>query len=356
MFNSALTRLGLALEETPYDYPVEGLLVDPEDETQYAANYNFNAYNIKVTPEFEEYKRQRPSYGTVTPGSLIGKRSAKVTFSVDFTPYGMHQSGICKLLKSCRIAQRNYMDDQSAVVGVGFRLSDSCSSVPAVINVTMIEESMTSGIVYLVRGAMGTVKFMCDGVGKPVRMDFEYTGVLQAIQDVDSDYLPTFNDGIVYNSPPIVMGTNITFASFPNIDCDKFSIDIKNKVELYPDPSCPEGYLGAKAVGNAEDPPYLTLDPYLSLIYYKNYWSSIVNSVGPVLFTTTVGPTGEGYDPDDSFQMIFRGQIVKGYDMESRNSMAVNSLGVIMTYYASAGNNFPFEILIGSKTTNYVEA
>ena len=295
--------VGFKLEASPYTRPQADLQ---------QADYNFKAYNVGYSTEIEEAKRQY-SLGTfMALSSILGKRSGTVSFSIDlgYSGTAITPPEFGKILKACGFAET------IGLAGITYIPKSSLSAIPAMIEVAELsEENPEKQLVIQLRGAMGNVKFTLDSVGKPVRADFEFKGVLQGIKDRATAILPAGYDA---TSAEAVLGAVVT-AFDEALDLEKIEIDLGNTVELFVDPAASEGYSGAHIVGRA---PTVSLDPYMGSISQRPIWGRMTaNTTG--VFEMNIGEN-MAFD-------IPALQVVKGYDGSERTGAVVNNLSCIVT-------------------------
>lgn len=300
--------IGGRIEATPY-----------VRETLTSADYNFRAFNISYTPEIENVARKYASGDYSAFSSVIGKRSMTVSFSVHLAPGSYSDLTTVpefgKFLRGCAFRQE--------ILAGGVRYvthSDECG-VPLTIEVAEEQCGATNNdLVIAVRGAMGNVNVVLDGVGQPVRLDFEFTGVLDGITDrlAASRIAPT---GFPLTEPDAVLASSITAFS-ENQTIDTMSINVGNQVELYIDPTSPQGYRGAHVVNRD---PTVSLDPYLELVASRGNFGR-----------WTAGTTGSFQASIGSYFTLSAPafQIVNGYAAGDRQGMSINSIEGILTRFA----------------------
>jgi hypothetical protein len=145
------------------------------------------------------------------------------------------------------------------------------------------EGASPSMVVVKAHGCMGNPKLVVDNVGEPMRIDFEFKGVLNSITDRTwaARMVPTSFDAQL---PEAVMGIGITLFGEPQ-KCNTVTIDLGNDVQVYTDPSKSQGVQGARIVDRN---PTLELDPDMELISEQGDFSRWTgNSTG--VFSMQVG-------------------------------------------------------------------
>lgn len=305
MFLVASRTLGLAVETSPYSYPQSKLAV---------SDFDFKPYNIKYSTEVQETKRQYGLVNMASLSSIMGKRKGTVSFSVD-----MAWSGITgtapdwgKLLYSCGWAPNFYSDGS-----IGYKTSCLHTAVPCCIEVLETTEGYPfTQTAIVIRGAMGEVDIVVESVGKPVRLDFRYTGALQSIEDrTGSDVIEP--SGYNLTAAEAVINSEISILGH-SVDTDKIVIKGGEEVSLLPHPATPEGYIGSHIVNRK---PTCSLEPYLASIADRPYWSAI-----------TEGDTGELSIEVGSNMTITAPniQIVSGFDGSDKKGIAISKLDCIL--------------------------
>ena len=324
MYQSASCYMGLVLESSPYTAPQTDLQ---------ASDFDLLVENVKCSPNIEETKLAYCSGDFSAFKSVMGKSDCTITFSHWLTQ-GATASTAPKWAKIARAC--GWMQTAYTTTGIGWTLNSAYTAVPAYIECHWPSDTTTQiPFVVQIRGAMGNMKIVCDNVGKPVRLDFEFKGVLQGMEDRAELTKPTGYDTV---QPAAFMNTTCTVFG-ETVDLDKMTIDCKNKVELYTDPATGlNGYSGARVSRDKTDPPTLQIDPYLASIASRGYYArwtdattgAVVFDVGTLLHITAPAA-----------------QIVKAYTGDVRNNAMVNTIDFILT--RSSGND-EIEILQGSKT------
>lgn len=325
MYNSGLGYLGIKLESSPYTAPQADLVQN---------DFDLLVENITYSPIIQETKLAYASGDNSAFTSIMGKQECTVSFRIWLTQGATASTAPkwSKVLQACGFKVTTF-----TTTGISWVPDSGYGAVPAYIEIHEVSDASTPiPLVIQVRGAMGNVKFVLDTVGSPVAMDFEFKGVLQGMEDRASITKPAGYDTV---KPAAFMNTICT-AYGEALDLDKFTIDMKNKVELYVDPSTGlNGYTGARVSRDKTDPPTLQVDPTLASIATRGHYArwtagttgALVMNVGTLLHISAPAL-----------------QIVKAYDGATRNSAKVNTLDFILT--RGANGNDEIEILQGSKT------
>ena len=321
MFLPVNRTVGLALESSAYTSPQSDLA---------AGDFDFKPYNVKYSTEIEEHKRQYALGNMSALSSIMGKRHGTISFSVDMTWSGAVATAPewTKLLTAC-----GWVPNYHTTTGISFNPSSLWTASPCVVEALETAEGQgTTQLAIQLRGAMGKVKFVLESVGKPLRMDFEFTGPIQTIEDRAANVVrrPASYDTTV---PAAVLGAAITLFG-EALDLDKITIEGGEEVSLMPDPSYAEGYSGAHITKRE---PKGTFDPYLASIASRDYWSRVTGGTTGAL-SISIGSNLVLTAPAV--------QIVKGFDGGERNGASVNTLECI--FCGSSGDD-EIEILQGAK-------
>jgi len=316
------TTIGAKVEDTPYTA-----------ETLTAVDYNFQAYNIKVDPDVVMMARKvaRGDFGKEL--SIAGKQGCPISFSVDVGYSGTLQTAptFGKLLKACGL-----YEEAHGVTGISYEShADYTEAYPLTMEVVLKDEGAEPvQIVVTVRGCMGNVKWICDVVGQPVRMDFEFNGALVSIADraFASILVPT---GMTDETPEAVLSASIMAFTTESQQVDKFTIDLGNDVQLFTDPAQAEGYEGAHVVTRN---PVAELDPDLELIATHGDWARWIGNT-PGVLSIQVGTYWTLYGP--------AAQLIKAYSFGDREGHIVSNNS--FEFKRSSGND-SLKFLQGSES------
>ena len=312
--------LGFKIEGTPYT--AESLAV---------GDYDYQAYDINYGPEVEMYARKLARGEFARDKSVAGRRKVTMSWKVDIhsgaaaaTPPQYFQ-----MLRCCGLKQNTY-----GATGVALITDSLYNRVPATIEVVEMQEGTTpKQLVIKAHGAMGNARIICDQIGQPVRIEFEFTGVLTSIttRAFASIITPTAFDS---GQPSGVLAATINLFATTQF-LSKWTIDLGNTVELFTDPSKSQGFEGARVVDRA---PTLELDPdMLSTDDIDLYSNQITNTTGAL--SLNFGENITASAPAC--------QIVDSYKPASREGHVTNSLRLELK--RSSGND-EFELLQGSKS------
>lgn len=325
MYISEHKYVGFKLESSPYTAPQSDLL---------QADFDLLVEDIKYSPNIEESKLNYANGDSSAFKSVMGKSDCTVSFKVPMTQGATAATAPkwFKCAKACGAKETTY-----TTTGISLTPDISCGAVPAYIEIHEVSDGASPiPLVIQVRGAMGAMKIVPNNVGTPVYVEFEFKGVLQGIEDRAALTKPTGYDTV---QPAVLMNTTVTVFG-EAIDIEKFTLDTKNKVELYTDPAAGlNGYSGARVARSKSDPATLQVDPTLMSIANRAIYSRWTNGTTGA-FVCDLGTLLHITAPAC--------QIVKAYDGATRNSATVNTLNMILT--RGANGNDEWEILHGSKT------
>lgn len=313
--------LGFKIETTPYTA-----------ETLATANYNQRAYNVKISPDVETYGRKLVRGNFSRDTSIAGRRKATVSFDIDLYPGTTAATapawGI--VLQACGWKQTAF-----TTTGISWTPHADYNRVPATIEYVIPEEGTTPNqIVFKVSGAMGKVTFAAEQIGQPLKMSFEFTGVLDSVSTrTFANLIPV----TVFDSslPPALLAA--TFSFFATIQYpSKFSIDGGETVELFSALNRAQGYEGARVVdrnmsGDADPDMVTTTDLDLFTPMINNTTGALSVTIGGAPQLVLSAPAA---------------QIVKAYDPQPSEGHIRNAIKI--EYKRSSGND-EFEVLQGAK-------
>jgi len=214
----------------------------------------FNAFDTKINPNIEFV--ERPGQSSLSPltGSHGGE-SGQVSFRVELS----QSANLTVLLTGCAMAL------------------DSGAYKPASGSTTTLTIGVyENGLLKRLRGAMGTFVMNFEA-GKPVSLEFTFTGIWEAPSDV-TILAPTYPS---YDPPRLADSSILIGAWAPKFAT--MSIDRGNEVVLREDPSDPSGYCAAHVTGwkitGSIDPEaglVATNDPYGDLTAHTEAALAIV--------------------------------------------------------------------------------
>lgn len=315
--------MGFKIETTPYTA-----------ETLTSAEYNQRIYDIKVTPDIESYARKlaRGDYSRDT--SVAGRRKCVVTCTVDLYPGATASTApqYFAMIRAC-----GYKQLAHGSTGISLTPNADYNRVPGTIEVAIPEEGATPRqAVIKMHGAMGKLKIESSQIGQPLKLLFEFTGVLTSIttRAFASIITPTAFDTAA--CPAVLAATFSLFGTwqFPS----KFSIDGNEDVKLFDDISKAQGYEGSRVVDRNMT---MECDPDMVVTDDKDYYTDQINNTTGALSVTIGG----------SPKIVLSApavQIAGGNVPEPREGHVANPLKLELKR-GTSGND-EFEILQGSKT------
>ncbi len=315
--------MGFKLETNPYTA-----------ETLTSAEYNQRIYDIKISPEIESYARKLARGDYSREISISGKRKCTVTCSVDLYPGSTVSTApqYFSMVRAC-----GYKQLVHGSTGISLTPNADYNRVPATIEVVYREEGATPRqLVIKMHGAMGKLKIESPQVGQPIKLSFEFTGLLTSIttRAFASIIIPTAWDTAL---PPAVLAATFSLFGtwqFPS----KFTIDGGEDVQLYPDISKAQGYDGARVtdrnVTGETDPDMVVTDD-------KDYLTDQINNTTGAL-SVTIGGGVPFYITAPAVQ------IADSYKPEFREGHLANPIK--LEFKRGTNGNDELEILQGSKT------
>lgn len=314
--------IGFKIESTPYTA-----------ETLSANDYDIAAYNVTYSPEIPMKERRLARGDFSRDISISGKRSITITFSVDFYHSGTNATppNYFKCLRACGLKQTVH-----GATGVSLITDSDYTDVPATIEVVEKDEGTSpSQLVFKAKGAMGNAKVVMDNVGEPIRVEFEFKGVLVSVTDraYGSILAPS---GITSQLPEAVLNAGATF--FGEGRCvNTITIDLANDVQLYSCSSSTYGYDGAHVVDRN---PTLETDPDLALIATNGDYSRWTNNTTGA-FLINMGSASQRLTVSAP-----AAQLINAYQPGDREGHVVNSESFELK--RSSGND-ELKILQGSE-------
>lgn len=239
------------------------------DVTPGASDAVWNAYNVSIQPNIEMVERERQG-GFARLPSALSARSGQVKFSIDAIGGASDPLWASAALPGCGWV---------ATAGTYYPISKpaGASGGPKTLTLSVYED----GLLKKITGAVGNfvMNFMS---GKPVRIDFTFTGCWVAPTDA-SILTPTYETAI----PPRFASSTLTIASYtPRLS--ELTIDSGNTIMLREDGTTVSGYHSAcitdrKVVGK--------LNPETSLVATQDTWGQWLASTEQAL-SVIVGSSG----------------------------------------------------------------
>ena len=315
--------MGFKIETTPYTA-----------ETLAASDYNQRIYDVKVSPDIESYARKLARGDYSRDVSIAGKRKCSVSCSVDLYP-GATAATVPQyfaMIRACGWKQTAF-----STTGVSLVPHADYNRVPGTIEVAFPEEGTTPRqLIIKMRGAMGKLKIESSQIGQPIKLSFEFTGVLDGITTrLNAAILtPTAWDTAL---PPAVLAATFSFFGtwqFPS----KFSIEGGEEVQLFNDISKAAGYEGARVTdrnvtGDCDPDMVVTSDIDYHTLQVNNSTGALSVTIGGSVPIILSAPAA---------------QIVNANKPEAREGHLANAIK--MEFKRGTYGNDEFEILQGSKT------
>lgn len=197
--------LGLRIETTPYLH-----------ETLSSSDFDQSIYNIQVTPLSEMFKLKHATGDFGIFRHISGKELCNVKFSVDIysLPIVTDAPKYFEILQACGWKQETH-----GTTGISIRPYADYGRTPATIWALYNQESDDGSykqIAYKISGAMGKVDIVNDDTGKPLRIDFDFTGAMQnieTIQEADAITPATFDisDPVAFLNATVQYGNQFLY-------------------------------------------------------------------------------------------------------------------------------------------------
>ena len=319
-FLTAKRTVGFKIEGTPYTR-----------ETLAVTDFNLSAYNITYDNDIAMRGRDLARGSFSRDPSIAGKRSATIGFSVDMAWSGTNATAPSYFgpLRACGMKQITW-----GSTGVSLLTDADYSNVPATIEVVEKDEGVSPAqLVFQFRGCMGNAKLVVDNVGEPMRIDFEFKGVLDGV--VDRAYASLLTPtGFNTPNPDAMLGITTTVYS-EAMKFNKIAIDLGNMTEVWTDPSKAAGLEGARIVDRN---PSFDIDPDMTLRANGDHWARQINGTTGS-FAMNVGNKISLNAP--------AAQIISGNKPGEREGHVVNNIKFELK--RGSVDNVDFEIVHGTK-------
>lgn len=212
-----------------------------------ASDAGMNVYNVTFSADIPMSERILQGSMSRLAG-IPGARAAKCAFSLD--AYGSGSAGTAPVWASTLLPACGF----AATTGGSYGLVSSFSAMKC-LSMGVYED----GLLKQLHGAMGTFKIAGED-GKPLRFDFEFTGVYTSTTDV-ALISPTYPSRV----PPAFLGATLTIGSYTPV-VSKLDIDLGNNVSLRQDVTNAAGYasaaIGARKVSGSCDPEAVLVASY----------------------------------------------------------------------------------------------
>lgn len=220
------------------------------------ADFDVLAREPKVNREISEYMRALAMGQFGTLASVMGKRKATISFSVDLSTSGDNDTApkMAKYLKGCGLKE---------TVNAGVSVEWAPDVLADLQTMTLCLQDYQMGaataVQVWVRGAMGNCKIIMDEVGTPFRAEFEFQGVLDSMVDDATPFVLGTLDAAV---PDAVLSTTATLGGVA-LCFDKSELDFGNDIQMQ---VCPASDAGLFAAYVANRNPQFSFDPQADLV------------------------------------------------------------------------------------------
>jgi hypothetical protein len=252
-------------------------------------DFDIEFFNIEVTRELAEYERMYALGDHDSLASVFGKRRATVSASIDLRWSGdndtppnlskaLHALGLLETVTDSTSVKWN--PDKACDLGGGV---SGATDLP--FDIAIQDEVMGSSpkaLTVLIRGALGNASIVMDEGGQPLRLDCEFTGVLDSIVDTTTPLGPD-NAKLDTTLPDVVLSSTIT-AHTKVKRIDTLTLDFGNVVELENAPANSAGLLAAYI---SERHPILTINPLADLLANDDIWTRWTGSTEGALVIQT---------------------------------------------------------------------
>lgn len=299
--------IGAGIESTPYTR-----------QTLTVSNYDFRAFNIQYSPEVEMIAHECARGNWSKLPMIAGKRFGKVSFSTYLT-----SSGAAATAPDWGNFARGSSMRESVIstTGVSYITHSNYGNVPMSFEIQELEEGLSArGLVVVFVGCVGGKKIIIEGVGKPIRLDYEFQGRFEIIESRTAGNVikPAGFDTV---SPNIVMGATVSvLGSTANLS--KLEIDLKNQVMQEDGFAQASGVVGYHIVDR--DAPSFKLDPYLQPLADRDFYTGwLANTTGVMSIVLS------GSIPITISAPAM--QVTKAYTPGSRNRMVSNQIEGVLT-------------------------
>jgi len=215
----------------------------------------FLAFNPKFTPSIDPHER-KPVKGSFSPvASLMGKRSAKMSFDVEMTGTAAAGSAIhfADALKACGV-------DETLVALTSATYAPASDAIPSATLAMYLD-----GKCYKMWGARGTAKLTL-ATGKPGIWSFEFAGA--DFSETDAALLT--GTSLEATLPPVFQDATLTLAAYA-ATVASVTLDLGNTVTLREDANASSGYLSAVITDRK---PTLSIDPENVLVATEDFFGT----------------------------------------------------------------------------------
>ncbi len=306
-----------------------GVAVDP-----IAADYNILAENLKIKINIGENQRKYAVGDPYPFESVMGARSAEVSFSVHVQGSGDAAADPVhfKLLAASGFRIPTATVGHRAVV---LQLPNQTASI----EVQQKENAASSirGKQYKLKGAAATKLTMhYDGAGQLMRYDFTFLGALVSVIDLTAgaNAVPVLDDDSTV--PPAVLGISSTYGAYV-FPTNAISIDFGIKAALIEYPPDATGY--AFTVISDFD-PVVNLKTLVQLEATLGIYAALSGTNLFDAFSSTIGTGLNAIEIN-----IPKAQVVKGLDLDQRDGVDEQTIMLRAIRNTSAVHTFTVPIL-----------
>ena len=247
------------------------------------------AFNPRFEPIIEPHERS-PVRSVFSPSpSVMGKRSARLSFEVELVGPGATGTALyfADALRACGV-------NQVLAATTTYKPVTAAASAPSA-TLALYKDGKAKKI----WGARGTFRLLAE-VGKAVRLAFDFTGA-----DFSETDTALLSSGVSYHAtiPPAFQGATYTLDSYAGT-IGRMEIDAGNQVALRPDVNAGSGHKSALITGRK---PMLTIDPEEVLAATEDYlgnWRAGTQMALSAAFGTGTGQVITITAPKVQFQNV----------------------------------------------------
>jgi hypothetical protein len=303
-------------------------------ETLVQADYSRLVRDVSVSPTIEMAKRYHALGDWDHSNSIVGKKSAEVSFKIDLSPgdsvTAADWEGFFEVC-GCKKTVHGTTGFSLAPVYIGG------ADKSATIEVAYLSDDNKQLVIKLA-GCAGTVSFGYDDVGMPIEATFAMTGGIVSVTDRAVPILPD-TSAIDGETPPAVLGATVLYNGV-QMCSSSFNLNSGMKVSPLKCPGSSSGFLRF-VPSNPE--PVVSLTPYLKSIADSDLWG---DWVGGSTKEFSVEVQISGSEPIKI--SVWSLQITQGYGVADAEGIAQNPI----TGDANRSETYDgtWEILVGSKT------
>jgi len=212
--------------------------------------------------------------------SIIGERPVTLSCSIKLANGGASATEPLswKFLKACGLVSKTYSTN-------GVALQDSVDGDDATMTLGVYDIQMGStptAVLYSIAGSMGDCTIGCEGVGMPVKMDFEFTGKIASVSDVANADIPVLTSP--NTTTPAKGLSNTVTINGSSAKINSWSLALGNTVAQIKSVGESTGIF--HSVIQARN-PVLTLDPYQQSVANEDVFAALVGETTGVVSVST---------------------------------------------------------------------